>query len=162
MRVGVVSDTHNNLKNCGKIVELFNKSGVERVIHTGDITQPKTLEIFSELQSPLYGVFGNNDVGELEELKVSASKNSFHFVSPPLELEWADINIVVVHDPLELNGLDLSKYHLVLHGHTHRETIIKKGNQLTFNPGECAGQMAGLNNIGVVDLEQLSAEIIKF
>ena len=162
MRVGVVSDTHNNLKNCGKIVELFNKLGVERVIHTGDITQPKTLEIFSELESPLYGVFGNNDVGELEELKISASKNSFHFVSPPLELEWAENSIVVVHDPLELNGLDLSKYHLVLHGHTHRETIIKKGNQLTFNPGECAGHMTGLNNIGVVDLEQLSAEIIKF
>ena len=79
MRVGVVSDTHNNLKNCEKIVELFNKSGVERVIHTGDITQPKTLEIFSELESPLYGVFGNNDLGELEELKASASKNSFHF-----------------------------------------------------------------------------------
>ena len=79
MRVGVVSDTHNNLKNCRRIVELFNESGVERVIHTGDITQPKTLEVFSELESPLYGVFGNNDEGELATLKISASKNSFHF-----------------------------------------------------------------------------------
>ena len=162
MRIGVVSDTHNNLKNCRKIVELFNKSGVERVIHTGDITQAKTLEVFSELKPPLYGVFGNNDEGELTTLKVSASKNSFHFVSPPLELEWAEISIVVVHDPLELNGLELSKYDLVLHGHTHQETIIKKGNQLTFNPGECAGHMAGHNHIGVVDLGRLSAEIIKF
>ncbi len=162
MRIGVVSDTHNNLKNCRKIVELFNESGVERVIHTGDITQPKTLEVFSKLKPPLYGVFGNNDEGELTTLKVSASKNSFHFVSPPLELEWAEISIVVVHDPLELNGLELSKYDLVLHGHTHRETIIKKDNQLTFNPGECAGHMAGHNHIGVVDLGRLSAEIIKF
>ena len=41
MKVGVVSDTHNNLKNCNKIVELFNEAGVDRVIHTGDITQAK-------------------------------------------------------------------------------------------------------------------------
>ena len=43
MKVGVVSDTHNNLKNCNKIVALFNEAGVDRVIHTGDITQAKTL-----------------------------------------------------------------------------------------------------------------------
>ena len=45
MKVGVVSDTDNNLKNCNKIVELLNEAGVDRVIHTGDITQAKTLEI---------------------------------------------------------------------------------------------------------------------
>ena len=43
MKIGVVSDTHNNLKNVGRIVELFNEAEVERVIHTGDITQAKTL-----------------------------------------------------------------------------------------------------------------------
>ena len=37
MKIGVVSDTHNNLRNVGRIVELFNDYGVERVIHTGDI-----------------------------------------------------------------------------------------------------------------------------
>ena len=36
MRIGVVSDTHNNLKNVAKIVELFNEARVDRVIHTGD------------------------------------------------------------------------------------------------------------------------------
>ena len=38
MRIGVVSDTHNNLKNTRRIVELFNEAEVDRVIHTGDIT----------------------------------------------------------------------------------------------------------------------------
>ena len=61
MRIGVVSDTHNNLKNVGKIVELFNAAAVERVIHTGDITQAKTIEVFAHLDAPMYGVFGNND-----------------------------------------------------------------------------------------------------
>ncbi|GIR63688.1 MAG: hypothetical protein CM15mP68_3540 [Pseudomonadota bacterium] len=43
MRIGVVSDTHNNLKNVRRIVELFNTAAVDRVIHTGDITQAKTI-----------------------------------------------------------------------------------------------------------------------
>ena len=45
MRIGVVSDTHNNLKNVRRIVELFNAAAVDRVIHTGDITQAKTIEV---------------------------------------------------------------------------------------------------------------------
>jgi putative phosphoesterase len=61
MRIGVVSDTHNNLRNVRRIVELFNAARVERVIHTGDITQAKTLEIFAHLDAPLFGVYGNND-----------------------------------------------------------------------------------------------------
>ena len=68
MKIGIVSDTHNNLRNVQRIVELFNASGVERVIHTGDITQAKTLDVFAHLNAPLYGVFGNNDEGECESL----------------------------------------------------------------------------------------------
>ena len=61
MRIGVVSDTHNNLKNCRRIVQLFNDARVDAVVHTGDITQGKTLAVFASLAAPLYGVFGNND-----------------------------------------------------------------------------------------------------
>ncbi len=49
MRIGVVSDTHNHLKNVARIVELFNAARVERVIHTGDITQAKTIRTFAGL-----------------------------------------------------------------------------------------------------------------
>ena len=61
MRIGIVSDTHNNLKNVRKIVDLFNNAGVDRVIHTGDVTQAKTLAVLADLEAPLFGVFGNND-----------------------------------------------------------------------------------------------------
>ena len=37
MRIGVVSDTHNNLKNIEQIIDLFNDQDVSLVIHTGDI-----------------------------------------------------------------------------------------------------------------------------
>ncbi len=162
MRIGVVSDTHNNLKNVRQIVQLFNLANVERVIHTGDITQAKTVEAFSELRSPLFGVFGNNDQGELAGLQDAVQKYGFHFIQPPLTLSWAGRDIVVVHDPLELSLVNPEDYDVVLHGHTHRQTIVFDEARLTFNPGESAGMMPGKNAIGVLDLINMETEIINF
>ncbi len=162
MRVGVVSDTHNNLKNCAKIVELFNGAGVDRVIHTGDITQARTLEIFSRLDAPLWGVFGNNDIGERDSLMNAVTQFGFEIIEPPLTLDWLRRNVVVVHDPLELAMVNLSEYDVILHGHTHRQTIEYDGDQLTFNPGECAGHMAGYNAVGILNLQELRVEILNF
>ncbi len=72
MRIGVVSDTHDNLANVARIVELFDAAGVERVVHTGDITRAATLEILARLRAPLVGVYGNNDK-EREALETAAS-----------------------------------------------------------------------------------------
>ena len=161
MRIGVVSDTHNNLENCRQIVNLFNKANVEAVVHTGDITQSKTLEVFSALEMPMVGVFGNNDV-EIESLSEAIAQHGFDFVEPPLTLNWFSRRLVVVHDPLQLQDLEVSEYDVVLHGHTHRQTIECREERLTFNPGECAGIMKGLNAIGIVDLNDLSPQILTF
>lgn len=162
MKIGIVSDTHNNLKNCNRIVEMFNDAGVERVIHTGDITQAKTLEIFSNLTMPMWGVYGNNDVGEMDSLVSAASQFTFDILEPPLALNWHGQRIVVVHDPLELAMVNPDEFDVILHGHTHRQTIEYDGDQLTFNPGECAGHMSGFNAIGILDLADLQVEILNF
>ena len=159
MRIGVVSDTHNNLRNVRRIVELFNASGVEHVVHTGDITQPKTLEVFAGLDMPLTGVFGNND--EIPALIPVAERLGMTFVEPPLHLVWADRNILVVHDPLQLEGVQ-DAADVTLYGHIHRQIIERGPRSLTFNPGECAGMMAGHNAIGVVDLQDLTPTIVNF
>jgi hypothetical protein len=149
MRIGVVSDTHNNLKNVGRIVELFNAAHVDRVVHTGDITQARTLELFAHLRMPMVGVYGNNDLPEREALDVAIARHGFTFVEPPLRLLWHGRSIVVVHDPLEFEG------------HLDHATQLDAG-RLTFNPGECAGHMTGYNAIGVVDLASLDVEILRF
>src|SRR5262245_22502643 len=117
MRIGVVSDTHNHLANVARIVELLNAARVERVVHTGDITQAKTLHALAALDAPLVGVYGNNDV-ERESLARAAAELRFEIVEPPLHLTWAGRRIVVVHDPRDLahhqGGADVA-----LHGHNH-------------------------------------------
>jgi len=162
MRIGVVSDTHNHLRNTRRIVELFNAAGVEQVVHTGDITQPKVLHALRGLDAPLAGVFGNNDL-ERRELEATCSELDFHFRDPPLHLDWGGRRVVVVHDPRDLAALSLEPGTLALHGHTHCTTTRRhEDGGLAFNPGECAGMIAGANTVGVVDLFDLRVELLRF
>ena len=166
MKIGIVSDTHNNIRNVNRIVELFNASGVERVIHTGDITQAKTLDVFAHLSMPMYGVYGNNDEGERESLEAAVATHGFIFQEPPFVFEWHGRSIMVVHDPREFEGHLNGSHELALHGHTHfyryERTPINGVDQVVFNPGECAGQIVGFNAVGIMDLETLQVELLKF
>ena len=161
MKIGVVSDTHNNLANVRDIVALFNQAGVERVVHTGDITQAKTLDALAGLEAPLYGVYGNNDV-ERDALQAAARRHGFVFQDPPLTLVWAERRIVVVHDPRDLPERPDQEAALALHGHTHMRRCERLGDALVFNPGECAGHLRGHNAVGVVDLRRLETRLLMF
>lgn len=161
MKLGVVSDTHNNTRNVKKIVQLFNTERVDHVIHTGDITRAGTLKLFSELVAPLSGVFGNNDT-ELDQLAAVARRYCFDFRQPPLYLEFHGHRVVVVHDPRELTGATICGTVVALHGHTHLLRIERRGALTIFNPGECAGHMQGHNAVGVMDLETMGPSLLKF
>mgnify|MGYP002787565983 CR=1 FL=1 len=160
MLIGVVSDTHNNLRNVERIVALFNDAGVERVVHTGDITQAKTLDVLRHLDAPLHGVFGNND--ERRPLAETATRWGIALAEPPLELHWAGRRIVVVHDPLDFRHALRDEHDVALHGHTHRRTVERCGERLTFNPGESAGHLQGHNAVGLLDLRTLDVELRTF
>ena len=160
MRIGVVSDTHNQLRNVRRIVELFNAARVDRVVHTGDITQARTLEVFAGLEASLVGVFGNND--EREGLEATARRTGIRLAEPPLSIEWHERRLLIVHDPYYLNDENLAAHDVVLHGHTHRPVHERRQGALVFNPGECAGMLAGHNTVGVLALDSLEVEWLRF
>lgn len=163
MQIGVVSDTHNNLKNIEKIISLFNKEDLSYVIHTGDITNSNSFEKFSRLNSKLIGVYGNNDRNEVD-LQEIANKHNFLFQEPPCRINLYDKNIAIFHEPdlidsFLLNNLNID---IVFHGHTHRYRHEIVNETLIFNPGESAGMMEGYNSVGIVDLKKLTIERIFF
>ena len=162
MRIGVVGDTHNMMTNVARIVELFREARVERVVHTGDITQPKVLDQFATLEVPLLGVFGNNDEGTRAELSAQAGLAGMDLVDPPRTIEWGKRRILIAHDPEEIPITLPAEIDLILHGHTHRHRLEERDGALIFNPGECAGMLAGRNAVGVVDLLSLRADLLRF
>ena len=163
MKIGVVSDTHNNLKNIELIINIFNDEKVPIVIHTGDITNANTLEQFSKLDSKLIGVYGNNDRNE-SGLKEVAQRNNFQFQEPPKRLNLLDKEIVIFHEPDNIEEFlsENKMINVVLYGHTHRYENNTKNGVLYFNPGESAGMQKGRNAVGILDLTDLEAKRIFF
>ena len=163
MQIGVVSDTHNNLKNIDTIISLFNEEIIDLVIHTGDVTSANSLERFSKLKCKLIGVYGNNDRNE-KGLKEVALKYDFIFQEPPNSIRLHNRNIAIFHEPDTIDDFLVNNrgIDIVIHGHTHRYRQEIKDNTLIFNPGESAGMFEGSNAVGIVDLTTLAVKRIFF
>ncbi len=163
MPIGVVSDTHNRVANVGKIIDIFNEFKVGTVLHTGDITQAKTLSLFTRLHCPLIGVYGNNDLKE-PDLRETAISKGFEFQKPPLVKRIEGRNVAIFHEPDDINNYikNNSDTDLVVHGHTHRFRDEEIHGTRVFNPGECAGIIKGKNAIGIIDLKNLKIKRIFF
>ena len=162
MIVGIVGDTHNNLKNISKICEIFNKEKVDLVIHTGDITLPKSLKAFHQLNCRMLGVFGNNDVEEKNDLLEASSQFKCSIYDEPFFFELNTKKICVVHHPELINEDLLRQADYIFHGHTHRYRNEVIDETIIFNPGECAGFLKGKNQIGIVDIENPPPKVINF
>ena len=162
MIVGIVGDTHNNLKNISRICEIFNEKKVDLVIHTGDITLPKSLKAFDQLNCRMLGVFGNNDVEEKNDLLEASSEFKCSIYDEPFFFELNTKKICVVHHPELINEDLLRQADYIFHGHTHRYRNEVIDETIIFNPGECAGFLKGKNQIGIVDIENPPPKVINF
>ncbi|HEU0144178.1 MAG TPA: metallophosphoesterase family protein, partial [Nitrososphaera sp.] len=60
MKIGLISDTHDNFKTIEAAVRIFREKRIDYVLHAGDITTPEAVEAFAGLK--LIGVLGNNDL----------------------------------------------------------------------------------------------------
>lgn len=163
MMIGVISDTHNNIKNIDKIISLFNNEKVDLVIHTGDITKAETLKRFSLLNCPLTGVFGNNDRSEIG-LQEVCEENNFKFQEPPLSLKLDKKLVVVFHEPdlIDKYIKDHQEVDIIIHGHTHRYREETIEDTIYFNPGESAGFLEGKSALGLINTKNLTIERIFF
>ena len=162
MLVGIVGDTHNNLKNISKICEIFNHKKVDLVIHTGDITLPKSLKAFEKLNCKLLGVFGNNDIEEKNDLLEASKDFKCEMHDEPYSFELNNKKISVIHHPELINNNLLNRSDFIFHGHTHRYRNEVINETIIFNPGECAGFLKGKNQIGILDIESPPPKVINF
>lgn len=139
MKIGVLSDTHDQAELIVKAVNHCNEAKVQWVIHCGDWVSPFILYFFRELQAPLRGVFGNNDGDKFRHL---LSRGKFgvdvDYEDRFLELKLDGRHIAVFHG--DYSGIvdalvGCGKYDAVLHGHTHMRVNQTHGKTLSLNPG---------------------------
>lgn len=159
MKIGIIADTHDNLPQIKKAVEIFNQEKVELVLHAGDFVSPFTCLEFKNLNCPLKGVFGNND-GDKIYLQ-EKFKGIGELFPEPYKTNINHKNIIMLHLEKLIDDLaESQKYELIIYGHTHRTDLRKIGKTLIVNPGECGGWLSGKSTIALLDLENLEAKII--
>lgn len=73
MKIGVISNTHDNLPAIEEAVKIFNSVEVGLIIHAGDRNAPFSPTKFAAAKAKIVGVLGNVD-GERDYLKVKAKE----------------------------------------------------------------------------------------
>ena len=134
MKLGIVSDTHDDFDLAEQVVEFFEEKKVGKVIHCGDMICPATAEIF-DADFDFYAIRGNND-GEWE-LKETI-EDFGEWMGNLGELEFSGIEFAVYHgtdDELADGLVKSGKYDYVLRGHTHQKKVWEEDETVELNPG---------------------------
>ena len=158
MKIGIIADTHDNMPKIVSAVRIFNKSGVEVVIHAGDYVAPFALRPFEEFHGQFYGVLGNND-GETEGLRKSSMGR---ILERSLRFELGGAKFYLRHSFEDPEGsVDAGDWKYLVCGHTHKARVIKGRKGMFINPGEACGWVSGRSTAAILDTASEEAEIIE-
>ena len=160
MKIGIISDTHDNLPQIKKAVEIFNREKVKLVLHAGDFVSPFTFLEFKNLNCSLKGVFGNNDGDKLY------LQEKFKGIGEIYPESYQTIlyhkNIIMLHQEELIDALaESQKFEVIIYGHIHRTDLREIGKTIIINPGECGGWLTKKSTIALLDLETLEAKIVE-
>lgn len=161
MKIGIISDSHDNLDAIRKCVKVFRKDGISLLIHGGDIISPFAAAEFKELNCPVKAVFGNND-GERKILSKKMTDLGGE-IADYLEFTLDGLKFALYHGtyPGVLKSLiDSKNFNVVVTGHSHEPEIKKVRETLVINPGESCGYLSGRRTAVILDSRSLQADLL--
>jgi uncharacterized protein len=145
MKIGIISDTHDDIENVRRAIDIFNKEEVQYVIHAGDYVFPGIVMEFKNLNARLVGVLGNND-GERGLLLKAFLEVGGELKGELGELHVDDLKIGIYHGTsagTKKQLIESGRYNIIVCGHTHKKEPVghAMGNYsndtstLVLNPG---------------------------
>lgn len=156
MRIGIISDTHDDQRHVRQAIEIFKAQGLECVLHAGDITGPSTISLFAELPGcRVIAVCGNCDSERLSlQAAIEAIGGEIHDRTYTGEIDGRAIYMTHVPHGIE-PVIRSGKHDLVVYGHTHRQDVHRVGQTLVVNPG-AARNWVGTAEVVIVDLADMT------
>ena len=162
MRIGIISDTHNNVENLHKALNRLQQEDIITIFHCGDLTDPETARLLDGFQ--VYFTYGNGDTvtGKIREMLLSYNPTSwtgFTFTG-----DVNGVSVAATHGHLDgmVDQLTQSgKYAYVFKGHSHRRLdVIKNGTRL-INPGSLGGLKVEPRGFCILDLTSGQLDFIE-
>ena len=139
MRIGIISDSHDDIINVKHAIKIFNEYGVNYVIHAGDYIYPGIVLEFKNLKKNIkfVGVLGNND-GEKIGLVKSFTTIAGELKGDFGELKLDDEIFGIYHgtnEEIKKSLILANCYDILICGHTHKKDNNKINRTQILNPG---------------------------
>ncbi len=154
MKVGIISDIHENFHNLVRALEFMEKQGVEQILCLGDLMNAGVAKILAAHSVPTYLIWGNNDGEKVDIVKAAYRENSKLTVSLNtydfLEIDSRKIFITHYND-LAMPMAESGRYDAVFYGHDHKKSFEYVGRSYVVNPGEIAAQKSGVASLAIYD-----------
>jgi putative phosphoesterase len=142
MQVAIMSDSHDNIWNLRRAVEIVRDRQAGLLIHCGDFIAPFMLKELDQAGIPVHGVFGNNDGDQYTLTKMSFSmlnNITLHGLCGQVDAEGFQIGFT--HYAEMGQGLVAAgNCQLVCFGHSHVHEVRQEGRVTLVNPGEIMGK----------------------
>jgi len=158
MRIGILSDTHNQVARTARAVQILIAEGVEALCHCGDLTGPDVVAECGRL--PSYYVFGNNDFEE-DLLRLEMARVGGTCLGRGGELVLNGRRVAMTHgdSPRDVRRLLALEPDYLLLGHSHRAADERVGRTRRINPG--ALHRASERTVALLDLATDELRLLK-
>jgi len=107
MLVGIMSDSHDNVPNIRKALDVLERRGVEAIVHAGDFVAPFAVKALAQFNGTIIAVFGNNDGEKFFLRKKFSPFGNIH--ERKWEGELGGRRILLIHEPDLLEALESGK-----------------------------------------------------
>lgn len=162
MKIGILSDTHNNLSNLQAALKLFQDRGIETLVHCGDFTGVEAAQALNGFR--IIAAFGNGDMASGEIRQVLLSHNPENYAGMVYTGQIDGVRIAVTHGHLPGHVEELvhsGQFDYVFKGHSHQHKDERFGFTRLINPGALGGLHREARSVCVLDLLSGKAEFIK-
>lgn len=138
MRIGILSDIHDNLWNLAPAIRALAE--VDVLICCGDLCSPFVVDELAKFGKDVHIVFGNNDA-DLYRITAKALKAEHVRVHGELfQARFDGRHFAVNHfDYLARPMAKSGEYDVVCFGHNHEREIGRQAGCLLINPGPIMG-----------------------
>lgn len=158
MKIGLVSDTHNHLRESRQAVECLLAHGARHLVHCGDAGEDVVdmlAAVYQEHGIRAHVAIGNCDRPQLEDRPFLAAPSGIERgESPAFILDGK--RCIVLHGDNEhrLEQVAASgEFDYVFTGHTHARSDRRLGKTRVLNPGSPVRPRTGAPSMAVLDLE---------
>lgn len=135
MRLGILSDTHDELHRTRLAVQILAEAGAGALVHCGDVTTPPVLAACAVL--PCWFVFGNHDADAVPHLRRGGVEAGVVCLEWGGVVEFAGRRVGVTHGHLtsDVRHVLAGRPDYLLTGHTHAPSDRTDGTVRRINPG---------------------------